>query len=96
MNIISGDKGCSSTKVRYIPTTSYSFSIEFDYGREPIGMFTAQIGVSQRVAYQYFNGIDTSQRLDVEVNPAFMSRYTGGSEGEGKSTSGAGKGDLLE
>ena len=87
---MTGDKGFTSIKVKYIPTTSYSFSVEIDFGREPIGMFTAEIGIPARIAYQYFSGIDVSQKLRVDVNPAFMSKYTGGGAGSSNG------GDLLE
>ena len=41
VRILTGDKGFTSIKAKYIPTTSYSFSVTIDFGREPIGMFTA-------------------------------------------------------
>lgn len=80
MKIISGDRSFISIVAKYIPTTSYTFSIEIDFGREPIGLFTAQIGVKAGIALKYFSGIDNSCRLSVNVNPAFLSVYTGGSK----------------
>ena len=98
VRIVSGDKGYVSIRAKYIPTTSYSFSIEIDFGREPIGLFTAEVKIARSVAYQYFTGIDTSQRLRVDVNPAFMSKYTGPASGgsQNAKSSGNGNGDLLE
>jgi hypothetical protein len=78
VDITKGDKAAISITAKYIPTTSYSFSVEINFGREPIGLFTARIGISQSLAQQYFAGMDTSQRLEVDVNPAFLSKYTGG------------------
>ena len=77
MKIISGDKGYLSIKVNYIATTSYTFSVEIDFGREPIQMFTAEIGVPRELAMKYFGGMDVSKKLRVDVNPAFMSVYRG-------------------
>jgi hypothetical protein len=53
-----------------------------DFGREPIGMFTAQIGLQKGLALKYFSGIDTSTTLTVDVNPAFLSKYTGSKRGK--------------
>jgi hypothetical protein len=86
VNITKGDKSYTSIKAQYIPTTSYSFSIQIDFGREPIQLFTAQIGIQQGYALKYFSGIDTSQTLSVDVNPAFLSVYTGGKNGVGADT----------
>lgn len=76
MQIISGDTSFTSILVSYIPTTSFSFSVEIDYGREPIGMFTAKIGINPNLVQKYFSGIDVSKTLSVNVNPAFLARYT--------------------
>jgi cysteine-rich repeat protein len=74
--IVNGFKGAKSITARYIPTTSFIFSIEIDFGREPIGQFTVEIGVNQDLRNQYFSGIDVSKKLTVEVNPAFLSMLT--------------------
>ena len=52
-----------------------------DFGREPIGVFTVQIGLQSGIALKYFSGIDTTQTVSIDVNPAIMSRYTGGRGG---------------
>lgn len=72
--IVSGFRGAHSISARYIPTTSFIFSIEIDFGKEPIGQFTVEIGINQDLRTQYFSGIDASSKLSVEVNPAFLSR----------------------
>lgn len=77
VQITKGDKGVSSIKSSYIPSSTYSFSVELDFGREPIGMFTVQVGIQSSIASKYFNGIDTSSKLTIDVNPALLSRYTG-------------------
>lgn len=48
-----------------------------DFGREPIGMFTVQVGIQASIASKYYSGIDTSNKLTIDVNPALLSRYTG-------------------
>jgi hypothetical protein len=70
---VSGFKGAKSITARYIPTTSFIFSIEVDFGREPIGQFTVEIGVNQNLRTQYFSGIDVSSKLRVDINPAVLS-----------------------
>jgi hypothetical protein len=54
-----------------------------DFGHEPIGLFTVQIGLQSGIALNYFSGIDTTQTLRIDVNPAILSRYTGGRPGKG-------------
>jgi hypothetical protein len=64
-----------------------------DFGREPIGVFTAQIGLQSGIALKYFSGIDTTRTLSIDVNPAIMSRYTGGRGGRNGRR--GGEGDVL-
>ena len=78
VKIVEGFKSVVSIKASYLPKSTYSFSVEFDFGREPIGLFKAEVYLNQGIALKYFSGIDTSQILLVDVNPAFMSMYTGG------------------
>jgi hypothetical protein len=49
--------------------------VEIDYGREPIGIFAAQIGINPNLVQKYFSGIDVSKTLIVNVNPAFLAQY---------------------
>lgn len=83
VKIVSGDRGVASIKSTYIPGSSYSFSIEMDFGREPIGIFKVEIRLQRDIAFKYYSGIDTSGFLRIDVNPAFMSRYTGGKKCKG-------------
>lgn len=80
VTIISGFSSVVSIKSTYIPTTSFSFSVVMDFGREPIGLFTAQVGIQSGIALKYYSGIDTSQALTVNVNPAFLSTNLMGSK----------------
>lgn len=73
--VISGDKSAYSIVASYIATTSYSFSIEFNFGKEPIGLFTTQISINPALVQKYFSGIDTSSSLSVNINPAYLSLY---------------------
>jgi hypothetical protein len=78
VQIVSGDRSFTSIKASYIPSTSFSFSIEIEYGREPIGVFTAQIGINSRLVQRYFSGIDVSRQVSINVNPAFLAKYSSG------------------
>jgi hypothetical protein len=89
VKITKGFSSVLSIKSSYIPGSTYSFSIEMDFGREPIGLFTVQVGLQSGIALKYFSGIDTTNTLSIDVNPAILSRYTGSSPGKG------GKGDVL-
>jgi hypothetical protein len=80
VTITKGDRSFSSIVSRYIATTSYSFSIEINFGREPIGLFTVRIGLQPGIALKYFSGINTSNALTFDVNPAFLSLYRGGAD----------------
>jgi hypothetical protein len=35
-----------------------------------------QVGVNQNLLQKYFSGIDSSKKLEIDVNPAFMARYS--------------------
>jgi ABC-type uncharacterized transport system permease subunit len=80
VKFVSGDSSATSIVVAYIPTTSFSFSISINFMKEPIGMFSIQVGINPSLVQKYFSGIDTSQKAILNVNPAFMSLYNGGSK----------------
>lgn len=67
-----GDKSTTGIKARYIRGTSYSFSIEVDFGHEPIGLFSVRVGINPVYAGYYFRNIDASSTITVNVNPAFL------------------------
>ena len=72
VSIISGDSSAVSIVAKYIPTTRYSFSIEVDFGKEPVGMFVLNIGLKPSIASKYFGSMNTSKQLTVNVNPAYF------------------------
>lgn len=76
VNIISGDKSATSIMASYIPTSSFMFAVEIDFSREPIGMFTIEVGINDHLVQKYFSGINVSNKLRVDVNPAFMAKVT--------------------
>lgn len=76
VSIVSGDRATTGIKALYVLTTSFSFSIEIDFGREPIGLFTVQVGINPNLVQKYFSGIDTSNNINIDINPAFLSLYT--------------------
>lgn len=80
VNIISGDSSAVSIVARYIPTTRYSFSIEVDFGKEPIGMFVLNVGLRKAIATKYYGAMDTSKQLTVNVNPAYFSLQNSNSD----------------
>ena len=41
-------------------------------------MFTVRIGLQKGIGLKYYGGIDTSNPLEVNINPAFLSVYRGG------------------
>ena len=75
VRIVSGDSSTTGIVANYIPSTSFSFSIEINYQKEPIGAFGVQIGINPILVQRYFSGIDISNRLTVNVNPAFLALY---------------------
>lgn len=70
--IISGDSSAVSIVGSYIPTTSYSFSVVIDFQREPIGIFSIKIGINPLLAAKYFTGLDISNSITLDVNPALL------------------------
>ena len=76
--IVSGDMSAVSIMAQYIPNTSFSFSIVVNFAKEPIGMFSMQVGLRPSIAAKYFAGIDTSAITTVNVNPAFFSTASAG------------------
>ena len=75
---MSGDTSAVSIVATYIPTTSFSFSVVVDFMKEPIGLFTAQIGINPNLVSKYFSGVNVSNRLTVNVNPAFLALASNG------------------
>lgn len=73
VKIISGDGSANSITSSYIPNSAYSFSVEVNFGKEPFGIFTAQISLNPAIAAKYFVGVNTSATLNVNVNPAAFS-----------------------
>ena len=80
VDIIKGFKYFKSIRAKYVPSTSYSFAVDIDFGRQAIGKFTVQIALKRGIALKYFSGIDCSQKLYVEVNPMILSVYRGSNE----------------
>ena len=70
----SGDTSAISIISSYITNSQLSFSVEVNFGREPIGMFSMQIGLNPIIAAKYFSGVDTSAVLNVNVNPALFAK----------------------
>ena len=70
--IISGDKSAVSILAQYIPNSRYSFSVEVNFGKEPVGMFTLQVGIRKSLVGKYFQGIDCTKTLNINVNPAYF------------------------
>ena len=72
--IISGDTGALSTKSRFIPGSSFSFSVEVDFGRSYIGQFSIEIKINPVVGNKFFGSVGFAHSLVVDVQPAFLSQ----------------------
>jgi|JI61114BRNA_FD_contig_21_4967437_length_423_multi_2_in_0_out_0_1 hypothetical protein len=56
---------------QYIQGTSFSFSIQFDFVREPIQDFKYQVKLNQNLQ-PFFAGIDISYTAVVSVSPSVL------------------------
>jgi hypothetical protein len=56
----------------YIRGTSYSFSITFDFKREPISDFKYSVRLNPNLQQNYFSGIDISYTATVNVTPSVL------------------------
>lgn len=70
--IIDGDVSATSIKASYVEGSSFSFAIAFDYIKEPIGLFTAEISLQPNIITRHFRGVDATHKLRVNVNPALL------------------------
>ena len=66
-----GVRSAVSINVRYIPTTSFLFSIEVDFGQQSIDLFSLEIGINQGLR-QFFTGVDISKKLTIDVRPVYL------------------------
>ena len=74
--IVSGDSKAISVRSSYLAGTSYTFSIEIEFGHMYIGLFSFEVKVNPTVAQKYFTNVGTSKALLIEVNPAYLSLVT--------------------
>lgn len=71
---LTGFSSYTSIAAQYlVGSSSFSFSIEIDFGAEPIGAFTLSVGVNPTVSQLYFPAIDSSLSYSFSINPAFLS-----------------------
>ena len=63
-NIISGDTGALSVKSRFIPGSSYSFSVELDYGRSYMGKFCVELRINPKLG-NFFGTVGIGNVLSV-------------------------------
>ena len=73
--IVNGDNGAIAIRSTFIPGSSYSFSIEINFGRSFIGKFTVEIQINP-VLQRYFESVSIGKKLLVDVNPAYLSKVT--------------------
>jgi hypothetical protein len=59
----------------YIQGTSYSFSITFDFKREPISDFKYSVRLNPNLQQTYFSGIDISYTATVNVTPSVLALW---------------------
>ena len=60
----SGDKGALSIKSKYIPGSSYSFSVELDYGRSYMGKFCVELRINPKLG-NFFGTVGIGNVLSV-------------------------------
>lgn len=73
IDITNGFKQFTSIVAKYIPGSSFTFSIEIHFGIEPLGEFKARVRINPEFA-NHFTGIDITSAVNVEVFPALLSR----------------------
>lgn len=56
----------------YIKGTSYTFSVRFEFPGEPISEFSATVQINPALGNTFFQGVDISQVITINVNPAVM------------------------
>jgi hypothetical protein len=78
--LVDGDTGALSIKSAYLPGSSYSFSIHIEFGRPYIGEFRVKVRVSPVVSQKYFKTVSTNQVLEVQVQPAYLSKVDSSQE----------------
>ena len=71
--LTAGDTQTLSITSKFLPGTTFSFSVEIEFGRPYMGLFTLEITVNPTIANKYFINVAPST-LTVEVNPALLSR----------------------
>jgi cysteine-rich repeat protein len=72
--IIDGDKGATSIISEYLAGSSYTFSVKVDFGRSFMGKFTVRVTVDPAIGKKYFGSVSSSHSIEIDVNPAFLSR----------------------
>lgn len=71
--VTAGDTKTVSIRSSYLAGTSYTFSVEIEFGRMYIGIFTLVVKVNPVIAQKYFTNVGTDNALTIEVNPAYLS-----------------------
>ena len=61
-----------SVRSNYMPGTSYSFSVELEFGTPYIGRFILKVKIDPVIGAKYYGGVDISSGLEVEVNPVLL------------------------
>ena len=69
--IISGDRP-SRVKSSYIAGSRFAFSIELEFDRSYFGSFKVQIMIKPSLGSRYFSGVNISNPLEVDINPAYL------------------------
>lgn len=74
IQITKGNPAASIT-TSYVPGTSFSFSVVFDYmNKSPVTDFCASIRINPDFQRTYFLGLDISQIINVRIDPAMFSQ----------------------
>lgn len=78
---LTGGETSARIKSSFISGSRYAFSMELEFDRPYIARFNVEISINPALA-RYFSGVSIANKLNVEVNPAYLSIATaaGGKE----------------
>jgi hypothetical protein len=74
VQVTQGNPAVSIT-ASYIKGTTYTFIVTFDFmNGGPLTQFSASVIVNPQLQTAYFSGVDTSQVLTIQVDPATLAQ----------------------
>ena len=80
---LTGGETSARIKSTYLSGTRYAFTIEMEFDRPYIAKFNVEISINPSLT-NYFTGVNISNNLNVEINPAFLSVASNNVNGKDK------------